>query len=45
MSDEPVGPSEEPSATAFRWLRALKLLLTVLTLVVGLWKALGGPLP
>ena len=46
MSEDRVGcRCEEPSATAVRLLRALKLLLSVLTMSVGLWTAVGASLP
>lgn len=43
MSEETSCECDEPSATAVRWLRALKLLVAVLTALVGLWKAVGSP--
>lgn len=46
MSDnQPPDAEQLPDARLVRWLRALKLLLTVLLLAVSLWRVLNGAPP
>ena len=42
MWTRPVEPEERPDRVAVRWLRVLKLVLTVILLAVAVWDALAG---
>ena len=42
MWSPPANPEGRPDARVVRWLRVLKLLLTVILLAVAVWNAFGG---